>query len=81
MEGERQISRSFLIDKVLIMTNNSLMVNATTAAADTNAVISARILARVAAGDTVEKAVNAVLGAGAYEKLVDELYDELKGGR
>ena len=41
------------------------------------AVISARILARVNAGVSIETAVNAVLGEGVFEALASAIYDEL----
>ena len=40
--------------------------------------ISAMILNKIAAGMTAKEAINAVLGAGAYEKLAGEVYDELR---
>ena len=43
-----------------------------------NAAISARILAHVNAGKTLPEAYDAVMGAGAYQKLAGELYDELR---
>jgi protein required for attachment to host cells len=39
--------------------------------------ISKRILAKVASGMSVKDAMNAVLGAGAFEKVVGEIYDSL----
>ena len=47
-------------------------------AAEKNAVISARILARLAAGDSLPEAFDAVLGAGAYQALAGDLYDTLR---
>lgn len=43
-----------------------------------NAEISKRILDLVAQGKTAAEAVDAVLGAGTYRKLADEVYDELR---
>ena len=45
---------------------------------DMNAIISARILAAIGNGATVENAMDAVLGAGTYDRVVGELYDELR---
>ena len=43
-----------------------------------NAAISAKILAHMQAGKTLEEAFDAALGAGAYAKLAGEVYDELR---
>lgn len=43
-----------------------------------NAAISARILALKNAGMPLRQAFDAVLGEGAYSKLVGDLYDELR---
>lgn len=43
-----------------------------------NAAISARILAHVNAGKSLPEAYDAVFGAGAYQKLAGEIYDELR---
>ena len=43
-----------------------------------NAVISAAILRRVAAGMTVREAVDAVCGAGTVAALLDSIYAELR---
>ena len=45
---------------------------------DMNAAISARILAAMGAGLPVNEAIDAVLGAGTTDKLVSDLYDELR---
>ena len=45
---------------------------------NTNAIISARILAHIEAGMTVRQAFDAVLGAGAYERLAGEIYDTMR---
>jgi hypothetical protein len=45
---------------------------------DKNAIISARILAHVANGMTIDQAYDAVFGEGAYLKLAGELYDALR---
>lgn len=45
---------------------------------DKNATISARILFHIASGSTQEEAIDAVLGAGAYAKMVDDLYHGLR---
>lgn len=45
---------------------------------DKNQTISLRILALVLAGKTLAEAMDAVLGAGAYEKLTGELYEALR---
>lgn len=44
----------------------------------TNATISAKILAAKASGMTTKQAIDAVLGAGTFEKLAGELYDALR---
>lgn len=41
-------------------------------------VITARLLAHVANGMTIDRAYDAVFGAGAYLKLAGEIYDELR---
>ena len=41
--------------------------------------ISLKIAALVAAGMQINEAVDAVLGAGTYEKLAADLYDALRG--
>lgn len=43
-----------------------------------NQIISARILAQVAAGLSVRDAIDAVLGAGTYEQLADDLWEALR---
>ena len=43
-----------------------------------NAAISAAILMKMNEGAELKEAFDAVLGAGAYEKMVGELYDELR---
>lgn len=45
-----------------------------------NATISARILANVAAGMTVDQAIDAVFGEGAYQQIAGDLYDALRAG-
>lgn len=40
--------------------------------------ISARILALVAQGKSVRTAVDEVLGAGTFERVAGEVYDELR---
>jgi hypothetical protein len=45
---------------------------------ETNAKISARILAAVGMGATLREAFDAVLGAGAFEKMAGEVYDALR---
>jgi hypothetical protein len=40
--------------------------------------ISAMILARVAQGETIQQAFDAVLGAGAYERLAGEVWEALQ---
>lgn len=40
--------------------------------------ISAMILARVAQGQTLPEAFDAVIGDGAYERLAGELWEELR---
>lgn len=42
-----------------------------------NTLISRRILALVAAGHSVDEAINLVLGEGAYAALAADLYDAL----
>lgn len=44
---------------------------------------SAAILAHMASGKTQQQAIDAVLGASAFEKLASDLYDALcvKGGK
>jgi hypothetical protein len=46
-----------------------------------NAVISARIMALIADGATIEQAINTVLGAGSYPAIVDAIYEQLRKGR
>lgn len=43
-----------------------------------NAIISAAIYAKLAEGMTLPQAIDAVLGAGTFEKLAGEVYDELR---
>lgn len=43
-----------------------------------NAAISARILANIAAGMTIDQAIDAVLGEGAYIQIAGDLYDALR---
>jgi hypothetical protein len=43
-----------------------------------SAKISARILKLVAEGQTLEAAIDAVIGKGAYEKLVGDVYSALR---
>lgn len=43
-----------------------------------NATISARILAYVANGSSIKEAFEYVLGAGYYDCLIEELYQELR---
>jgi hypothetical protein len=45
----------------------------------TNQKISAAIKTLVEAGATVPQAVDLVLGAGAYVRIANEVYDELRG--
>lgn len=45
-----------------------------------DAKISARILAKVAEGSTLQAAFDAVLGAGAYARLADDLHEALTKG-
>ena len=40
--------------------------------------ISVMILAKVSAGMTVREAFDAVLGAGRFEQLASDIYDELR---
>jgi hypothetical protein len=40
--------------------------------------ISALILARVANGETLKQAFDAVLGAGAYDRLAGEVWEALQ---
>lgn len=40
--------------------------------------ISAAILARIAAGQSVRQAFDAVLGAGAFDRLAGSLWDEFR---
>ena len=42
-----------------------------------NTKISARILILIQSGKTLPEAFDAVLGAGAYEKMAGEVYDAL----
>ena len=44
----------------------------------TNQTISARILVLVATGMTLREAIDAVLGAGTFERLAREVYSELR---
>lgn len=43
-----------------------------------NSTISALILQHIANGKTQAESIDAVLGAGAYAKLVGDLYDALR---
>lgn len=43
-----------------------------------NAEISRRILAKVAEGLSLPEAFDAVLGAGAYERLAGDVYETLR---
>jgi hypothetical protein len=43
-----------------------------------NEAISVMILSKVAAGMTVREAFDAVLGAGRFEQLASDIYDELR---
>lgn len=43
-----------------------------------NALISAAILARVQKGMSMKDAMDEVLGAGTYEKLAGDVYDQLR---
>jgi len=43
-----------------------------------NAAVSARILAHIASGMSVREAFDAVIGAGAFEKMAGEVYDALR---
>lgn len=43
-----------------------------------NAKISQAILNLIATGKTLQEAYDAVLGAGAYDRMVSELYDSLR---
>lgn len=43
-----------------------------------NQIISAKILLEMQKGKTVDQAIDAVLGAGAYAKMAGELYDALR---
>ncbi len=53
------------------------MKNATNNAAK-NVQISAMIAARIAAGASTREAIDAVLGAGTYDRLASDLYDALR---
>lgn len=46
--------------------------------AEKHAKISAAILSRRAAGQSVQEAMDAVLGTGTYDALVSGLYDALR---
>lgn len=43
--------------------------------------ISAAILARVADGLTIREAFDAVLGAGAFDRVAGEVYDAMRGAK
>jgi hypothetical protein len=43
-----------------------------------NAVISQKILTKIAAGMTIAEAIDAVLGAGTHARIASELYDALR---
>ncbi len=43
------------------------------------AAISARILANIAAGMSMQDAIDAVLGAGTFAKIAGDVYDALRG--
>jgi hypothetical protein len=40
--------------------------------------ISRRIIEKVSEGMTVKDAINAVIGAGTFERLASDLYDDLR---
>ena len=42
------------------------------------AAISARILANIAAGMSMQDAIDAVLGAGTFAKIAGDVYDALR---
>ena len=44
------------------------------------ATIAARIAAAHTTGLTIAEAFDLVLGAGAYDRFVDDLYTQLRGG-
>lgn len=44
----------------------------------TNATISALILSKIAAGLTLEAAINATFGEDSYAKIAGEIYDALR---
>ena len=46
--------------------------------AEKNAAISRMILAKEAEGLTIREAIDAVLGAGSYERIAGEVYDALR---
>lgn len=52
------------------------MTNTTNAAK--NVQISAMIAARIASGASTREAIDAVLGAGTYDRLASDLYDALR---
>lgn len=45
--------------------------------AEKNAIISSLILGHVATGLALRDAIDAVLGAGTYQRIADETYDAL----
>lgn len=47
----------------------------------TNQKISAKILAKKAAGMSTKDAIDAVLGIGTFERLASEVYDTLRAVR
>lgn len=46
--------------------------------ANKNAAISQMILKKVAAGMTLQQAIDAVLGAGRYDAIVADVYETLR---
>jgi DNA integrity scanning protein DisA with diadenylate cyclase activity len=44
----------------------------------TKQIISAKIVAQIAAGKSLRDAIDAVLGAGTFAAVASEVYDELR---
>jgi hypothetical protein len=44
----------------------------------TDQIISAKIIAAMAQGMTIDQAIDSVFGAGTYAKLASDLYDSLR---
>ena len=46
-----------------------------------NAIITTRIVAQIQAGKTINEAIDAVFGPGAYIKMAGQIYDALRAAK